>query len=132
MDQEHAPRLEIRAVGHFRRADALWPGRPVDLPAPARHLVQVMLDHPRRGQRDLCLLMRGRHTQIPSACQRRAALTCPVREMRDGLIRVLAPGQVRARRPRLLARAAPPAFPAPVVALRRAAAWLIIHRRRQG
>ena len=61
-----------------------------------------------RGQlRDLDLLMGGRHAQVGRGGQVRAARARPLREMRHRPVRVLAPGQVRARRPRLLARVPP-------------------------
>ena len=86
-------------------------GRPVHPPAAARHLVQVMLGHRRGDQRDVDQLVRGRHAQVRRAGQVRAARARPLREMRHRLVRVLAPGQVRARRAGLLARLAPFPFP---------------------
>jgi hypothetical protein len=62
-----------------------------------------MLDHLRGCQRDLDLLMGRRHPQISRAGQVRAAFTRPGREMRHRVIGFLAPGQMRPRRPWLLA-----------------------------
>jgi hypothetical protein len=107
--QEHAPGPEIHPVGdRARGASARRRDRPVHPPAPARHLVHVMLDHLRRGQRDVHHLVRGRHAQIPRVRQGGTTLTGPLREVIHPLVRVLAPGQVRPRRPRLLARLALP------------------------
>jgi hypothetical protein len=58
-----------------------------------------MLDHLRARQRDLHLLMRGRHPKVRRAGQIRTALTPAIREMRHRVIRIPAPGQVRSRRP---------------------------------
>ena len=73
--------------------------------------MQVVLDDLRGQVRDLHLLMGGRHAKIGSGGQVRAARACPLREMRHRPVRLLAPGQVRARRPRLLAGVPPLPFP---------------------
>ncbi len=127
--EEHAPCLQVRAVADRARRGARRRCGPVDPAAPAGHRVQVMLDHLSAGQRDLHLLARCCHPEILAIGQRRPALARPGREMRDGLIRVPAPGQVMPRCPRLLARLAPPRLPPRL--LRRRAARLIVHRRRE-
>jgi hypothetical protein len=94
-EQEHAPRLQVQPIGDR-------PGRPgagrrcglVDPPAAARHGVQVMLDHPRRCQRRLDLLVRGRGPEVRRASQVRATLAHPGREMIAPLVGLAAPGQV--------------------------------------
>jgi hypothetical protein len=64
-------------------------------PAAAGHLVQVMLDHRRGLQRDLHLLMGGRHPQVRGPFQRRAAHACSLREVRHRAVRAVRPGQAR-------------------------------------
>ena len=116
--QVHAPGLQADPVGHgARRPGSGGRGGPVHPPARAGHRVQVMLDDRRGHLRDLHLLVRGSHPQVHRAGQVRAAHARPPREMRHRPVGILAPGQVRARRARLLTRiplAPPPrcGFPA--------------------
>jgi hypothetical protein len=97
--QEHAPGLEVQPVGHrtrrFRRGV-----RDMDPAAGARHLVPVMLDghRPRPGQ--VGDLMGVPRPQAGRVRQVAAALAGALREMRDRLVRILAPGRVCARPPR--------------------------------
>jgi hypothetical protein len=79
---------------------------------------------------NLDLLMRGGHPEIGRTGQVRAARARPPREMRDRAIGILASGQVRARRPRLLA-GVPPVPLTPLRPGRRGTAGLVIQRRRQ-
>ena len=73
-------------------------------PAAAGHLVQVMLDNLGGHLRDAGLLMRGGHPQVRRAGQIRTARARRPRVMRHDPVRGLAPGQVRPRGARLLAR----------------------------
>ena len=75
-------------------------------PAAAGHFMQVMLDHLRGLQRDVHLLMEGRHPQARGRFQRRAALVRAVREVRRRAVRAGGPGQVRSRGALLLTRLA--------------------------
>ena len=85
----------------------------------------------RRAHRwDLMLLMRARHPQIGAVCQIRPASACSPREVRNRIVGILPPGQVRAGRARLLA---PPTFHGPVIGGsvgRRRPARQVIGRRR--
>ena len=127
--QVHAPGLQADPVGHgARRPGSGGRGGPVHPPARAGHRVQVMLDDRRGHLRDLHLLVRGRHPQVHRAGQVRAAHARPPREMRHRPVGILAPGQVRARRARLLTRIPPAPLRLPA---RRGPSGLVIQRRRQ-
>ena len=106
--QEHAPGLEVQPVGHrARRARRLRRGvRDMGPAARALHLMPVVLDghRPRLGQvGDLVGVL---HPQVAGVGQVSAARAGALREHVLGLVRVLVPGQERARRAGLLARLA--------------------------
>ena len=126
-DQVHTPRLQGQAVGD--RSRGTGPGRGC---TPAGHLVQVMLGHRRGLQRDLHDLVRGDHAQVSRGGQVRATLAGPLRKVRHRVAGHLAPGQVRSRRARLLARLAPALAPLRLRRRRRAAGQVISRRRHRG
>ena len=70
--------------------------------------MQVMLDHLRGLQRDVHLLMAGRHPQARGGFQRSAALVRALREVRRRAVRAGGPGQVRSRGALLLTGLRPP------------------------
>ena len=128
--QEHAPGLEVQPVSHrARSACRLGRGaRDVDPAARAPHLMPVMLDGLRPGLGQVGDLVGVPHPQVPGPGQVSAARAGARREMRDRLVRVIVPRQVRSRRAGLLAR---PAAPAPArPALRRLPPRLVIGARR--
>jgi hypothetical protein len=128
--QEHAPGLEVQPVGHRARGARRFRRSPGDMPPAARalDLVPVVLDglRPRLGQ--VGDLMGVAHPQVRGLSEILPAPADALREMRDRLVRVIVPRQVRPRRPRLLARPAPAA--AAGLALLRLLPRLIIGARR--
>ena len=103
--QEHAPGLEVQPVGDRARRARRFRGRArhVHPAAPAPGFMPVVLDGQRPRIRQVGDLVRIPHPQVSGAGQARAARAPTLREMIDDLVRVLAPGQVRTRRARLLA-----------------------------
>ena len=129
-EQEHAPGLEVQAVGDRARR-ARGPRRGVsDMPAAAGafHLVPVILGglRPRLGQ--VGDLVRVPHAQVSPAGQVSPAIASARREHIDRLVRLIAPRQVSARRPALLTR--PAAAAPPRLALRRLLSRQVISARR--
>ena len=104
--------LQVRAVPDRPRPGALGPGRGVDLPAPALDLVLLVLGDCHGDPRDLVLLVAVGHAQVPGPGQVSATLAAALREHIPLLVRGVGPGQMRPRRPALLAprplRPAPP------------------------
>ena len=102
--QEHAPGLQVRPVGDG--AGLPGPGRRrrgMDLPAAARHRVLVVL-RDRRGDRGgVDDLVRRGHAEVVRVREVPAAAARALREQRLPVVRVLAPGQVRAGGAGLLA-----------------------------
>jgi hypothetical protein len=89
--------------------------RHVPLPAPAHHHVLVVLGELRRDLGRVDELVRRGDTEISGILQVTPAAAQTLREQVLLLVRVLAPGQVRARRALLLTR---PLLPVPALRLR--------------
>jgi hypothetical protein len=73
--------------------------------------MQVVLDDLRSGERDIDLLVADGDARVRRGTQVRSARASPGREMRDRVVRLVAPGLVRTRRSRLPARLAPALIP---------------------
>ena len=111
--QEHAPGLEVQPVGHRARRARRFRRRVRDVqpPAAAFHLVPVVLHRGRGGLGQVGDLVGVPDAEVGGTGQVRAARAAPGREHIAGVVRVLVPFQVRARRAALLAGLAAAAAP---------------------
>ena len=98
--------------------------------AAAAHRVLVVLGDPRGDPRDLVLLVAVGHPQVGAGGQVRAALAGTLGEPVGVLVGGLGPGQVGARRPRLLAPSAARTAAAALRRGRRRPARVVVPRRR--
>ena len=129
--QEHAPGLEVQPVRHgARRAPGFRRGtRDMHLAARALHLMPVVLDGFRACLGQVGDLVGVPDPEITGPGQVPAAPAGALREVRDCVVRVIAPRQVRPWRPGLLARS--PLLPAlPLPGLRRFPPGLVVAARR--
>ena len=113
--QEHGPGLQVQPVGH--RPGLPGPGRRrrgMHPPAPAGDRVPVVLRDRRGHRRGVDDLVRRGDAEVLRVRQVPRRTRTPLREQRLPLVRVLAPGQVRARRPALLPL---PSLPVPRLGL---------------
>ena len=127
--QIHREGLQVRPVPDRTGPGALGAGRGVHNAAAAQHLMLVVLGDPHRDLRDLVLLVAVHDPQIRRPGQLRAAPAPPLREPVQLFGRVVGPGQMRPRRPGLLAPLAP--RPGPAFRLhRRCLARIVVARGR--
>ena len=102
--EEHAPRLDIDAVGDGARRPRPVRRRGGATAAPAPHRVPVMLHRLDPGLGDVGHLVQRGRPEVLGLSQVSAARAVPLREVADRLVRVIVPGQVRPGRAWLLAR----------------------------
>jgi len=101
--QIHRERLQVRAIPDRPGPGTVGSGSGVYRAAPAHHLVLVVLGDPRADLGNLVLLIAVHDPQTPGGGQVGAAVAAAGREPVLALVRVIGPGQMRSRCPRLLA-----------------------------